>query len=153
MRGVEREETTGTIDAGRDGRPDSGGQTGREGRSVRPSLEVLDIGAEGVGILSEPEWAGGDRNSKTLLKTDSLRVVLTALRAGAVMDNADPDESITVHGFQGTIRVSAAGSEAPVRMGQLVCLAGGDPWRITADTDSLFLLVVGRSEAKGASEA
>jgi quercetin dioxygenase-like cupin family protein len=68
------------------------------------------------------------------------------------MDNADPDESITIHGFQGTFTVRAAGQDAPVRMGQLVCLAGGDPWRITAESDSLFLLVVGRSEAKAASE-
>ena len=158
MRSAERSRTTGTIQAGGDeqsGRSDRSGQsgrTGRTGRTVRPSLEVLDVGAEGVGLLSEPEWSGGDRNSKTLLKTDSLRVVLTALRTGAAMDNHDPDESITIHGLQGTITVHAADESGTVRMGQLVCLAGGDPWRITADTDSLFLLVVGRSEAKTADE-
>ena len=30
------------------------------------------------------------------------------------------------------------------RGGQLVCLAGGEPWQVSAAADSLFLLIVGR---------
>ena len=132
MPGVEQRRATGTDSAA------------RPARSLSPELEVLDLGAEGVGLLAEPEWSGGDRNSKTLLKTETLRVVLTALRSGAVMDNDDPDESITIQGLQGTLTVRVDAEEVTVRMGQLVCLAGGDPWRVHAASDSLFVLVVGR---------
>jgi quercetin dioxygenase-like cupin family protein len=136
MRGVEHGRTTGTD------------ETNRESRSLHPALEVLDIGAEGVGLLGEPEWADGDRNSKTLLKTESLRVVLTALRAGASMDNDDPDEAVAIHGLQGTLAVGLDAEEVTVTTGQLVCLAGGDPWRLSAVSDSLFLLVIGRARTQ-----
>lgn len=121
--------------------------TNRESRSLHPSLEVHDIGVEGVGLLAEPQWADGDRNSKTLLKTESLRVVLTALRAGATMENDDPDEAVAIHGLQGTLAVGVDAEEVTVATGQLVCLAGGDPWRLTAVSDTLFLLVIGRARS------
>jgi quercetin dioxygenase-like cupin family protein len=117
----------------------------RPPRSLRPAIQVLDVGAEGVGLLSEPEWSHGARNSKTLLKTESLRVVLTALRAGETLSNEDPDEAIAIHGLQGDVAVRVDDEEVSVGMGQLVCLAGGDPWRVTATADSLFLLIVGRA--------
>jgi quercetin dioxygenase-like cupin family protein len=119
--------------------------SGRPSRTLTPSLEVLDVRAEGVGLLAEPQWTDGDRNSKTLLKSDGLRIVLTALRAGATMDNDDPDEAVAIHALQGSVRVGAAGEDVSVGMGELVCLAGGDPWTITAEADSLLLLSVGRT--------
>jgi len=120
---------------------------GREARTLSPSLEILDLGAEGVRLLGEPEWSAGDRNSKTLLKSDSLRVVLTALRAGAVMDNDDPDEAATIQGLHGTLTVRVGDQESTVAMGQLVCIGSGTPWRIMSSSDSLFLLSMGREPA------
>ncbi|HSK52007.1 MAG TPA: hypothetical protein VLA44_04575 [Clostridia bacterium] len=133
MRDVDDRTTTGTDEAG------------RPSRSLRPALEVHDLGTEGVGLLGEPQWSDGDRNSKTLLKTESLRVVLTALRAGATMENDDPDEAVAIHGLQGSLAIGVDDGEVTVAAGQLVCLAGGDPWRLTATTDSLFLLSLGRA--------
>ena len=132
MRGVDDRTTTGTDHAG------------RPARALAPQLAVLDIGAEGVGLLAEPEWSGGDRNSKTLFKSDALRVVLTALRAGAEMENDDPDEAVMVQTLQGSVTVRADTEEAALGTGQVLCLGGGTPWRITASSDSLFLLSVGR---------
>ncbi len=63
------------------------------------------------------------------------------------MDNDDPDESIAIHCLQGTVTVRAAAEEVAVQMGQLVCLAGGNPWQVVAASDSLFLLTVGRARA------
>lgn len=126
---------------------------GRPARTLSPALEILDVAGEGQGLLAEPEWSGGDRNSKTLLKSAALRVVLTALRTGAVMDNDHPDEAVTIHGLQGTLTVRVGTQEATVGQGQLVCVGGGDPWRIMAGTDSLFLLSVGRIPADGSTGA
>lgn len=112
---------------------------------TRPAaLDVLDLGAEGVGLLNAPEWTDGDRNSKTLFKADTLRVMLTALRAGAVLRNDDPDETVAVQGLQGEVEVRTGGHHAPLRAGQLACLSRGYAWELEAATDSLVVLTVGR---------
>ena len=139
MRGVDDRTTTGTDHAG------------RPARTLAPELEVLDIGAEGVGLLAEPEWSGGDRNSKTLFKSDALRVVLTALRSGAEMQNDDPDEAVMIQALQGSVTVGSSSEEATLATGQVLCLGGGTPWRITAASDCLFLLSVGRTPAAGSA--
>jgi quercetin dioxygenase-like cupin family protein len=107
-------------------------------------LTILDIGAEGVGLLAEPEWTGGDRNSRTLFKADTLRIVLTALRAGAVMQNEDPDETVAIQPLQGEVAVRVGSQAIPVRSGALVCVGEGQPWEVRASADSLFLLTVSR---------
>ena len=109
-----------------------------------PGLGILDLEAEGVTLLTEPEWTGGDRNSRTLFKADTLRIVLMALRAQAVMQNEDPDESVAVQPLQGEIAVRVGSQDIPARNGELVCVGGGDPWEVRASADSLFLLTVGR---------
>jgi quercetin dioxygenase-like cupin family protein len=111
---------------------------------IAQAFDVLDIGEEGVALLAEPEWANGDRNSKTLFKADTLRVVLTALRDGGILHNEDPDEAVAIHVLQGELQVRIQSDASVARSGQLVRLAGGEPWQITAAVDSLFLLIVGR---------
>jgi quercetin dioxygenase-like cupin family protein len=112
--------------------------------AIVPAFNVLDVGEEGVALLAEPEWADGDRNSKTLFKADTLRVVLTALRDGAALQNEDPDEAVAVHVLQGELQVRIQSDASVARAGQLVCLPVGEPWQITASVDSLFLLILGR---------
>jgi quercetin dioxygenase-like cupin family protein len=109
-----------------------------------PALVLLDLGAAGVALLTEPQWTGGDRNSRTLFKADTLRIVLTALRAGAVMQNDDPDEAVAIQPVQGEIAVRVGSQELPARSGELVCVGHGEPWEVRASADSLFLLTVGR---------
>lgn len=116
-----------------------------------PALAILDIGSEGVALLGEPEWTGGDRNSRTLFKADTLRLVLTALREGAVMQNEDPDESVAIQPLQGEIAVRVGLQEILARNGELVCVGEGEPWEVRASADSLFLLTVGRQPQPAAA--
>lgn len=109
-----------------------------------PALAIVDIGAEGVALLGEPEWTTGDRNSRTLFKADTLRVVLTALRGQAVMQNDDPDEAVSIQPLQGELTVRVGAQDVQVESGDLVCVGEGEPWEVLASTDSLFLLTVGR---------
>jgi quercetin dioxygenase-like cupin family protein len=109
-----------------------------------PALTILDIGAESVALLAEPEWTGGDRNSRTLFKADTLRIVLIALRAGAVMRNEDPDETVAIQPLQGEVAVRVGSQDIPARSGELVCVGDGQPWEVQASADSLFVLTVGR---------
>ena len=116
-----------------------------------PAPTILDIGSEGVALLAEPEWTGGDRNSRTLFKADTLRIVLTALRAGAVMQNQDPDETVAIQPLQGEVAVRVGSQDLPARSGELVCVGEGEPWEVRASDDSLFLLTVGRPPKPGAT--
>ena len=109
-----------------------------------PALSIIEVGAEGVALLGEPEWMGGDRNSRTLFKADTLRVVLTALRAEGVLRNEDPDEAVAIQPLQGEIAVQVGSQEIPARNGQLICVGAGEPWEVRASADSLFILTVGR---------
>jgi quercetin dioxygenase-like cupin family protein len=109
-----------------------------------PALMLVDVGAEGVALLTEPEWTAGDRNSRTLVKADRLRIVLTALRENARLGNEDPDEAVAIQPLQGELAVTVQGQEIVLRAGQLVCVFEGNPWDVRATADSLFLLSVGR---------
>ena len=121
--------------------------------SNAPALALLDIGAEGVALLTEAQWTDGDRNSRTLFKADTLRIVLTAMRAGAVMQNEDPDEAVTIQPIQGEIAVRVGAQELPARSGELVCVGHGQPWEVRASADSLFLLTVGRTPQPAATRS
>lgn len=118
-----------------------------------PALAIVDLGAEGVALLEEPQWAGGDRNSRTLFKSDTLRLVLTALRADAVMENADPDEAVAIQPLQGEISVRVGMQEIPAANAQLVCVGDGEPWAVRATADSLFLLTVARRPSPAATRS
>jgi quercetin dioxygenase-like cupin family protein len=109
-----------------------------------PDLTLVDVGAEGVALLTEPEWTAGDRNSRTVFKADSLRIVLTALRAGARLTNVDPDEALAIQPLQGEVAVTVGAQEIAVRSGQIVCVSDGEPWEIRAISESLLVLAVGR---------
>jgi quercetin dioxygenase-like cupin family protein len=116
-----------------------------------PALSVLDVGGEGVALLTAAEWTDGDRNSRTLFKADTLRIVLTALRANAEMRNEDPDEAVAIQPLQGELSVRVGNQEIPATTGQLVCVGEGETWEVRASADSLLLLIVGRL-AKPANE-
>ena len=133
MHGTERELST-----------SGAGRAGREPRDLAASLEVVDIEEEAGRLRSEPQWADGDRNSKTLLKAAGLRVVVTTLRAGAVLDNDQPDEAVSVDVREGSIEVTAGGEARDVGPGHVATLGGGVPWRISATEDSVLVLSVGR---------
>lgn len=109
-----------------------------------PALAMIDLGSESVALLREPEWMGGDRSSRTLFKADTLRLVLIALRAGAVMQNEDPDEAVAIQPLQGEIAVRVSSQDIAASNGELVCVDGGEPWEIRASADSVFILTVGR---------
>jgi quercetin dioxygenase-like cupin family protein len=123
---------------------------GRPPRTLEPALTVTDLVAEGRTLRADERLAEHGRVSKTLLKTDPLRVVLSALRSGAWMENDDPDEIVTLQGLDGSVTVSSGAGPIVVGAGELVALADGQPWRLEAIEDSLVLLVVGRAAARPA---
>jgi quercetin dioxygenase-like cupin family protein len=113
----------------------------RPARDLRPP-QVLDLSAEAATLFEEPEWAGGDRNSRTIATSDRMRITLTALRAGAELGSEGNDDSLAVQVLRGAVRLDVGGAAADVVAGQLATMADPGPWRLRALEDALLLLTV-----------
>lgn len=108
--------------------------------SAEPYVE-LDLARELEALYREPEWATG-RNAKTLVKYDSLRVVLTALKANSRIPPHQTAGRISIHTLRGRIQVRAEGRTFNLPAGSLVVLDHGLRHDVEALEDSSFLLTI-----------
>jgi quercetin dioxygenase-like cupin family protein len=107
-------------------------------------------------LLASAEWASEPRAARALLHDPRLRVVLTALHAGADMQNDDPDETVTIQSVRGSCLIAVDGIGATLEDGQLVGVPAGTRWRLVASTDAIVLVTVSRStgpDGRAASDA
>ena len=92
-------------------------------------------------LQREPEWQKG-RNAKTLVKHESLRVVLTALKAHARIPEHQTEGRITIQPFRGHILVRADGRTFDLPVGTVLALDQGLRHDVEAIEDSAFLLTI-----------
>ncbi|HEV7810783.1 MAG TPA: hypothetical protein VGO64_09290 [Candidatus Limnocylindrales bacterium] len=142
--------TDGGVGDGRDSDSGSGSGPGSSdaARPVAASANAaapgVDLSAVMAGLVASPEWATEDRSSVSVLQTSLLRVVVTALHAGATLHNDHPDEVMTIQGLQGEAEIAVNEAGATLPEAGLVAVPGGVPWRLTATTDAIVLLTVAR---------
>ena len=102
----------------------------------------LDFLRELEELRSEPEWKRG-HNAKTLVKTDSLRIVLMALAPQAQVPRHRTEGRISIQTLSGDIVVRAAGRTFDLRAGALLVLDPGIDHDVEArDVESAFLLTI-----------
>ena len=118
--------------------------TGTGTRPPRPLLRpvLIDLEREAATLYGEPEWAERDRNSRTVATTDRMRIVLTALRAGAELGSAETDHTLAVQALRGDLRLTVDGADVDLRPGQLATVEEPRDWAIRATSDALLLLTV-----------
>lgn len=92
-------------------------------------------------LHEERAWSTG-QNSKTLVKYDDFRVVLTALRAGAHIPGHHTEGRISIQTVRGHIQVRAEGRTFTLRAGALLVLDRDVPHDVEAREDSAFLLTI-----------
>lgn len=92
-------------------------------------------------LLAEPEWRAG-HNSKTLVKYDTLRVVLIVLRADGTIPEHKAAGPISIHTVRGRIRVRATGRTFDLPAGGLLTLDQGVPHDVEGVEDSAFVLTI-----------
>jgi quercetin dioxygenase-like cupin family protein len=80
--------------------------------------------------------------SVTLLKTDSLRLVLVNLDAGEGLKEHSAPGGITIHCIKGTIEVVAGADSAHLGPGELVAMDPGVRHSVMGVTESAFLLTI-----------
>jgi quercetin dioxygenase-like cupin family protein len=107
----------------------------------------FDLDEEVQQLRREPEWTSG-HNSKTLVKHDSLRVVLISLKARARIPEHQTEGRISIQTIQGHIRVRAAGQTFNLPTGALLALDQGLRHDVEALEDSAFLLSIAWPEKR-----
>jgi len=127
----ERNERIRTTTSGSDTRP---------ARTLDRAIGVVDLDAETAKLLAEPEWTGGDRNTRTLLAEDRLRIALVALRRGAALGDDSTNDTLALQVIRGRVRVESEAEPRDVTAGELLALQKPQSWRVVAVDESLILL-------------
>jgi len=81
-------------------------------------------------------------SSTTLLKTDTLRIVLMALRAGAKLHEHHADGRMSVQVLEGEIDFSTENMQSQLAPGMLVSLGAKVPHEVLARSHAVLLLTI-----------
>ena len=92
--------------------------------------------------LSKLRAREADVNSKTLLKTDTLRIVLIALRAGAKLHRHHADGRLSLQVLEGKVDFSAENEQCQLTPGMLIGLDAKVLHEVVARTDAVLLLTI-----------
>ncbi len=103
----------------------------------------FDLPQEIDRLLREETWRQKDRDSKTLVHEPHLRVVLTALKAGARLDRHETEAPVSLHGLRGRVRLSLPDETVELTAGTLLVLEAGVPHEVEAVEESVFLITLG----------
>jgi quercetin dioxygenase-like cupin family protein len=101
----------------------------------------FDIGTELEFLQREPEWQTG-HNSKTLVKYDSLRIVLIAMKARSRIPEHQTEGRISIQTIRGHIHVRTTARTFDLPTGGLLALDQGVRHDVEALEDSAFLLSI-----------
>lgn len=109
------------------------------------TLTSFPLQAMAQQLMSEDVFQTSGRNALTLLHHKDLTVVLTVMRAGAMLDEHHAPAPVTLLPLFGAILLaSAAGTtRLPLDPGNAAVFAAQLPHRVEAQQDSAFLLVMG----------
>lgn len=106
------------------------------------AFQVFDLPAELAQVRLERGYREGERNANTLVKGDTFRIVLTALRAGDRLHEHEAPGWISIQAVAGRLRVRASGQTVELSTGHLLALAAGIRHDVEALEDSAFLLTI-----------
>ena len=101
-----------------------------------------DLRALAQELKSGEAWRTSDRRTMSLFRTERMRVMLIALRAGAALASHRADGPITVQVLEGRITFTAESQAVTLSEGQVLSLQAGLPHAVEAPEDAVFLLTV-----------
>ena len=105
-----------------------------------PFLE-FDLPAEVHRLHAEKGWSTG-HNTRTLIKYDDFRVLLTVLQAQKRIPQHKTKGRISIQVLSGHVQLKAAGRTFSLRAGGLLALDQEVPHEVEALEESAFLLTI-----------
>lgn len=93
-------------------------------------------------LLSETTWADSDRNSVTLFKSETMRIVLVGLHENAELLPHKANGVISVQVIEGKIEFTAKKQNTHLAKGQMIVLQENITHSVRALTESFFLLTL-----------
>jgi quercetin dioxygenase-like cupin family protein len=117
-------------------------------------VAVFDLAGEVEALRGESAWRQGDRNAKTFLREAGLRVVLTALKAGALVKEHRVPGPATVAALSGRLALRLPDQTVELAAGQLLALPPDLPHDVEALEESAFLVTIAwPAESRGDDNA
>jgi quercetin dioxygenase-like cupin family protein len=102
---------------------------------------TIDLNGEIKRLREENSWQGG-RDSKTLVKNEDFRIVLTVLKANALLHEHKATGRISVQVLSGHIQMHVQDKVFELPAGHLLALDRAVPHDVKALEDSAFLLTI-----------
>jgi quercetin dioxygenase-like cupin family protein len=109
--------------------------------TASPVLEFT-LNREIEQLRSEEPWQSTGRNAKTMVKHPDFRIVLTALKANARLEEHQTVGRISVQTIAGHLRLRVGENIVDLPQGRLVVLDTALPHAVEALEDSAFLLTI-----------
>lgn len=119
----------------------------REPEPIGSPFRLIHLAEEIGKLWQEPCWQGG-RNSKTLVKRDDLRIVLTGLRANHRVHEHQAAGSISVQTLTGHICLHVLDWMFDLPAGRMLTLEQLLRHDVEALEDSAYLLTIGGERTK-----
>jgi quercetin dioxygenase-like cupin family protein len=106
----------------------------------------FDLNAEAAQLQYEHGFRETDRGANTLVSTPALKLVLTALRKGARLQEHQAPGSVAIQVVSGRLRVHAGADDVELPAGHVLVLEPGQRHDAEALEDAVFLLTVAGRE-------
>ena len=91
-------------------------------------------------LKSEEAWQKNDRNGITVFKTENVAMVLTCLKAKAILKDNLVDGIFTIHVIEGIVRVKSPDGDVDMQANQITAFHQLVDHSIEAMMDSVVLL-------------
>ncbi len=117
-------------------------------RILNADLVEMDLNQFIVQIKEESTWAESDRNSMTIFKSDSMRIVLLGLHQDAELKTHQANGVISVQVLEGRINFTTEQKTVSLEKGQMIALHENIPHSVMALTETFFLLTLAMTKHK-----
>lgn len=111
-------------------------------RILNDSILEIDLHQFIKRIKEEERWVSGERNSITIFKSETMRIVLIALKADAELKSHKADGVISVQVLEGSIQFLIEQKSSIIQKDCMVTLLSGISHSVKAVTESFFLLTI-----------
>lgn len=130
------------TDESRSGEQTAGTEDGS--RHLGDPVREIDLAREVRELRADETWQREGHNAKTLIKNDSLRIVLIDMHEGARVGEHQTDSRISIQVLTGKVSVHLPGGSYALTAGQLLALDESIPHDVEALEPSTFLLTLAR---------